>query len=204
MHRLASTGRRFGTFTPTMVDTEAGSAASGVDVHRRQRPGAGPQCCQQVSQVYTVQIADGHGGVAQQDVTIVIEGKSDAPVIDAHGGSLSYTEIAPAAAIDATLTVSDVDSANLTGAKVSITGNFHAGQDVLGFANQSGIAGNYNSSTGVLTLTGIASLAAYQTALRSVTYSNSSDNPSADARTISYQVNDEFAVPAMWRPRPYR
>jgi hypothetical protein len=45
----------------------------------------------------------------------------------------------------------------------------------------------------VLTLIGEASLAQYQAALQSVTYFNSSDNPSSQTRTISYQVNDGSA-----------
>ena len=68
-----------------------------------------------------------------------------APVLNANGGSLSYTENQAATAIDGALTVSDVDSATLTGATVSITANFAAGEDVLGFTNQNGITGSYNS-----------------------------------------------------------
>lgn len=117
---------------------------------------------------------------------------NDAPVLDAHSGSLS-TENQAATAIDTAITVSDVDSANLAGATVQITGNFVSGQDVLGFTTQNGIAGSYNAATGVLTLTGQASLAQYQVALQSVTYFNSSDNPSSQTRTISYQVNDGSA-----------
>jgi len=70
--------------------------------------------------------------------------------------------------------------------------NFAFGQDVLGFTNQNGISGSYDASTGVLTLTGSSGVANYQAALRSVTYSNSSDNPSGATRTISYRV-------ASWR-----
>ena len=53
---------------------------------------------------------------------------------------------------------------------VQITGNFAAGEDVLGFLvngvftatyNQNGISGSYTPSTGILNLTGTASLAAY-------------------------------------------
>ena len=61
---------------------------------------------------------------------------------------------------------------------MQITGNFVSGQDVLGFTNQNGIAGSYNAANGVLMLAGQASLAQYQAALQSVTYFNSSDNPS--------------------------
>ncbi len=89
--------------------------------------------------------------------------------------------------------MSDVDSSNLAGATVRITGNFASGQDVLGFSDQNGIAGSYNAATGVLVLTGQASVTQYQAALQSVSYFNSSDNPSGQTRTISYQVNDGSA-----------
>src|SRR5262249_52502602 len=62
-----------------------------------------------------------------------------------------------------------------------------------GFASQNGITGSYNAGTGVLTLSGTATVAQYQTALESVTYLNSSDNPSGATRTISYQVDDGSA-----------
>src|SRR5439155_983830 len=122
-----------------------------------------------------------------------ITGTNDSPVLDAHSGSLSYTENQAATAIDTVITAFDVDSASLAGATVTITGNFVAGQDFLGFTNQNGITGNYNASTGVLTLTGQATVAQYQAALQLVTYFNSSDNPSSLTRTISYQVNDGSA-----------
>ncbi|MDZ8069932.1 MAG: putative Ig domain-containing protein [Nostoc sp. DedQUE08] len=41
-----------------------------------------------------------------------------------------------------------------------------------------------------ITLIGSATLANYQTALRSITYTNSSDNPSTTPRTVSFVVND--------------
>src|SRR5205823_1586030 len=128
-----------------------------------------------------------------QTETITITGTNDAPVVAANGGSLSYTENQATTAIDTVLTLSDVDSTNLTGATVSITANFAVGQDVLGFTAQNGISGSYNTATGVLTLSGTASVANYQAALRSVTYFNRSDNPSGATRTISFQVNDGAA-----------
>jgi hypothetical protein len=52
----------------------------------------------------------------------------------------------------------------------------------------SGITGNYNASTGVLTLTGSASSATYQTALRDVTFNNESS--SVSSKTVSFTVTD--------------
>src|SRR5208282_3187215 len=60
---------------------------------------------------------------------------------------------------------------------------------------QSGITGSYISSTGVLTLTGTASVTAYQAALDSITYSfTGGGDPTVGGtdttRTISWVVND--------------
>jgi VCBS repeat-containing protein len=137
----------------------------------------------------TYDVTDAHGATVPQGETITITGTNDAPVVSA-GGTLSYTENDAAAAIDAGLTITDVDSAMLSGATVSITGGFATGEDVLGFVAQNGISGSYNAATGVLTLTGPASVADYEAALQSVTYANSSDNPSGATRTISFQVDD--------------
>ena len=58
------------------------------------------------------------------------------------------------------------------------------------FTNQNGITGTFNQSTGTLTLSGSASVANYQAALASVTYSDSSQNPNTGARTVSFSVTD--------------
>ena len=83
---------------------------------------------------------------------------------------------------------------------MSITGGFASGEDVLSFTNvpatMGNIAGVYNAGTGVMTLTSAgdtATLAQWQAALRAVQYSNSSDNPSTAARTVSFTVNDSAA-----------
>jgi cytochrome oxidase assembly protein ShyY1 len=121
---------------------------------------------------------------------IVVVAVNDAPVVTTSVGNTTYTEDAPPVAIDNALTVTDVDNANLSSAIVSITGNFLSTEDVLAFTNQNGITGVYNSVTGVLTLTGSATVANYQTALRSVTYNNSSQNPNTSNRNVSFVAND--------------
>ncbi|GAB4187245.1 MAG: hypothetical protein OHK0057_34810 [Thermoflexibacter sp.] len=116
---------------------------------------------------------------------------NDPPVLDNIGVSpITYTENDPPLIITSTIEVTDVDNTNMTSATVSITGNYQNGQDVLEFANQLGITGTWNVTTGVLTLSGSSSKANYQTALRSVTYKNTSENPSDLVRTVSFRVND--------------
>ena len=127
---------------------------------------------------------------------ITVNAVNDAPVL-ATGSVLAYTENQAATAISGAITVADVDNPTLASATVAITGNFASGQDALGFTNvpatMGNIAGVYNAGTGVMTLTSAgatATTAQWQAALRAVTYANSSDNPSALARTVSYTVND--------------
>ncbi|NLX05086.1 MAG: DUF4347 domain-containing protein, partial [Phycisphaerae bacterium] len=102
--------------------------------------------------------------------------------------ALSYTENNKTQ-VDSGLTVSGGD-ADDTGATVTISAGYVNGQDVLAFTNQSGITGSWNASTGVLTLSGTATRANYQTALRSVTYTNTSDAPNTATRTVSFQITD--------------
>ena len=144
-------------------------------------------------------VTNGTGGNTPYSTDTISIGETvnavnDAPVLAPNTGAISYYKNAPATAIKANLALSDVDSATLTGATVSITGNFMAGQDVLGFVDQNGITGSYNAATGILTLSGTASVGDYQAALRSVTYFNSSASPSSALRTVSFQADDGQAA----------
>jgi Bacterial Ig domain len=120
---------------------------------------------------------------------IAVTGVNDKPVLDSSDDALSYTEGAGAVAIDPDLTASDVDSATFAGATVQITDGFSSGSDSLALPEQPAIGASYDSESGTLTLSGTATVAEYETALRAVTYENTSDNPTT-ARTISFQVDD--------------
>ena len=131
--------------------------------------------------------------------TITITAVNNAPVL-AGTSNLAYTEAQAATAINKVLTVSDVDNTTLTSATVKLT-NFVSGQDVLGFvavpATMGNIAGSFSTTTGILTLTSAgntATLANFQAALRAVTYSNTSLNPTTTTRSVAYQVNDGSAA----------
>ena len=121
------------------------------------------------------------------------DGLLDNVSLRAVGGpqaTLAYTENDAAAALHPTLAPSDVDSATLTSATVQITTGLASGEDVLVFSNQLGITGSYTAATGTLLLSGTATLADYQTALRTVAYQNTSDAPNTAARVVSYTVTD--------------
>ena len=117
---------------------------------------------------------------------------NDAPVLSAvEGVTLPYTEDQGPLSITSSLVVTDVDNPTLPFATVQITGNYNSSQDVLAFANAFGITSTYNSTNGMLTLTGPASVADFQSAFRAVTYENTNtSNPSTAVRTITFLVND--------------
>jgi hypothetical protein len=115
------------------------------------------------------------------------------PVVTPGTPSVIFTAGGSAVTVDSGLTLSDVETGTLTSAQVSITGGFQSG-DVLNFTNQNGINGSYNASTGVLTLSGSDTLAHYQAALDSITFSTSGANITSGGtdhtRTLSWQVTD--------------
>lgn len=109
-------------------------------------------------------------------------------------GTVNYTQGNPAISIAPALTIFDPDSPNMQSAFVKITGNYQQGQDFLTFKTTGNlITGVFNAATGTLTLTGGDTQADYQAALRSVSYINTSGNPSTLTRTINFVVNDGLA-----------
>ena len=143
----------------------------------------------------------GSGGAktATASSAINIAAVNDAPAL-AGASVLAYTENQAGITINGAITVSDADNATLSSAAVAITGNYAGGEDVLGFVSNpitmGNITGLYSSGTGVMVLTSAgatATTAQWQAALRAVSYTNTSDNPSALARTVSYTVNDGAA-----------
>jgi trimeric autotransporter adhesin len=130
------------------------------------------------------------GGSTSSPTTrdIFVTPVNDAPVVTTTEGSASYVGTGPGTTIDSGLTVGDVDDTNIEGAQVSIAGGFESGDDLV-YVDQLGISGVYNTGSGVLTLTGTASKANYQTALRSVKFRHTPGNASG-SRTVEFIVND--------------
>jgi len=144
-------------------------------------------------------------GIATTPASIVfdIEGSNDSAVITGLSGPLNYTVGDDPVLVDSTLSVTDADNGLLTGARVYITDGFRAGNDNLGFntalandGNDPGfdpnapgnlqVTGSYDGASGVLSFTGLATLAEYESILESVRFNTSTPG----IRTVSYTVND--------------
>ena len=109
------------------------------------------------------------------------------PVVIA-GATVSTVAGAAPVALDAGLALTDAAAVNLSAAMVSISAGFFHGDMLSVGSPQTGIASQYNAATGVLTLSGAAGLAAYQTELDSITYASA--NATTSSRTILWSVND--------------
>lgn len=122
--------------------------------------------------------------------SIRVRNVNDAPVLSAPVATVKYVEGAAPVSPFANVTLTDVDSPNMAGATISISSNYTAPEDKLMFTNTAAIVGSIDAASGTLTLTGTASQAAYQAAIRSITYRDKSANPNTTARTLSVTVND--------------
>ncbi|MGE4165838.1 MAG: choice-of-anchor Q domain-containing protein [Xanthobacteraceae bacterium] len=143
-----------------------------------------------------------NGGVdtsTTQTFTITITPVNDAPVITLSGQIANFLvdTLAPVPVVPG-IVIADIDSTTLDGVTVSITAGFTAG-DQLNFVNQAGITGIYDAATGVLTLTGNASLAAYRTALASITFET--NDRDGGQRTLTWIADDGGAVDNTSLPR---
>ncbi len=98
------------------------------------------------------------------------------PSLANAGSPATYHPSGAAVDIAPLLSVTDTGATTIASATVVISGGFLAG-DALNFTNQNGITGSYNGATGVLALTGTASLANYQTALDAVTFTSVAADP---------------------------
>src|SRR5690554_2463544 len=113
------------------------------------------------------------------------------PTLSPTYNQVGYTEGLAPPLLQPGLTISD-DGGTFQGATVTIS-DFRPG-DRLTVSNASGLHVNFNDSTGVLTITGPGSTAALQTALRAISYSSISDDPTFGGtdgtRQITFVVTD--------------
>ncbi len=140
---------------------------------------------------YTLQIDDGDGGLDSENFAVTITGVNSPPDLSDPVGDplLAYAQGDGAQIIFPNVAISD-DGTTIQSAQVQIT-NFDTNTDILGFVAQSGISGSYDASTGILSLSGSASLGEYETALQSITFSTGASlDISTVSREISFTVND--------------
>ena len=78
---------------------------------------------------------------------------------------------------------------------MTVSANHVSGTDIFFFTDQLGISGSFDFPTGTLTLTGSATVANYETALRTVAFRADGDDLPA-TKTIQFTVDDGVATSA--------
>ena len=150
---------------------------------------------------------DGTAQTTTQNFTVTVTAVNDAPVIDVDGPGAASTTVAyiagsfiekaaAVAVVDVSaLIVSDIDSATLISATAVLAAAPDGSSEILAATAGSGLNTTWNSTTRTLTIQAASPqpLSAFQSVLRSLTYSDSSLNPTAGVRTITVQVNDGAA-----------
>src|SRR5256885_7209340 len=132
--------------------------------------------------------------------TIAIHATNDAPLIGGVTAPSDYTENGAPVFLAANLALMDPDSQTLAGATVKITDGLMP-CDQLKAPTIDDIRVSYDDETGVLTLSGVASVASYQKVLAALTFEHApddeyggGDNPTNfgqnPTRTITLQVDD--------------
>ena len=149
----------------------------------------------------TVVANDGTTVSATQTVTLTVAAVNDAPVVDLNAGgagnnvTTAFTEQTPVL-IAPVGTLTDVDSANLTSLTVTLTarpdGNAveSLSLNAAATAAAAGLTVSYTQASGVLSITGSATTATYQTMLQGILYNDTSDTPTTSNRSISVVAND--------------
>ncbi|WP_374343912.1 Ig-like domain-containing protein [Azonexus sp.] len=145
------------------------------------------------SDLFTVTVSDPHGATTTISVFVTVTPVNDAPLLDLDGNvdgtgysasfALGGTAV-PIADLDAV--ISDIDDTHIESATILLT-NVQAG-DVLSVGDlPSGISAD-TSVAGQVTLSGHASLADYQAAIRAITFSTSGSDRST--RLFDIRIND--------------
>ncbi|MBN2612810.1 MAG: T9SS type A sorting domain-containing protein, partial [Bacteroidales bacterium] len=144
------------------------------------------------SEIITFTATDPTGLSDRDSVTFTVTPVNDPPEIkNIEPTTLIYTEGDGEKSISSTIHLEDKDNTSLASAIVSIITGYNRNEDSLTFQNNFGITGVWNIETGSMSLTGNATPASYQQALRSIKYLNYNEiNPDNAFRTIKFIIFD--------------
>ena len=141
----------------------------------------------------SITVTDGIDPSAASTRDIAVTSVPDNPQLSLTSGSLAYIESSGPVAIDVGANVVD-DEDDLTSASFSITGGYVPAEDSLDVPGLGGIAGSWDAGTATLTLSGSGTTSEWQAAVRTVTYENTSNNPTTAPRTVNATITDGTAT----------
>ena len=123
-------------------------------------------------------------------VTVTIIPVNDPPILRLSDFNATFVEGGPPVALTSTgLQLTDPDSESLSTASIMLLGTLDPGNEVLLFERTVSPVFSRTSLT-QLQLSGPASLAAFTSALQSVSYLNNATNPTPGTRVVQFTVSD--------------
>ncbi|WP_268799492.1 retention module-containing protein [Pseudomonas huanghezhanensis] len=145
--------------------------------------------------------ATGPTASTSQTLPVTVTPANDAPIL--NFSSVEYTEKGAATPIVKDLVISDIDSTELSGAKITLTGvqaqdlivseYYKGGETGTAVPGVTYTVSNDGAGNVVIELTGNASIAQYETLINSIKYQNTSVDPSTDVRGVKVEITDADA-----------
>jgi hypothetical protein len=127
------------------------------------------------------------------DSLITVSAANAPPTLSNANNTVGFVQGGPAVPVDSGLNVTDSADSIATNATAQISSGFVSG-DQLTFTAEPGISGNYNSTSGILSLSGSAAVETYEQLLDSVAFGSASSNPTnsgaAPTRTVTWIVGN--------------
>jgi hypothetical protein len=126
--------------------------------------------------------------------TLTIQLANDPPVLSIGASSVNFNEQERTLTLLQSVSVSidDPDSADLSQAILTLQNTVNGNDESLNLTSTiPGISSSYNYSTGILTISGVASRSSYVNLLKSVVYANNNSHPTTAPRQVSIQVVDD-------------
>ncbi|MDD5579879.1 MAG: Ig-like domain-containing protein [Methylobacter sp.] len=158
----------------------------------------------------TANVTDAAGNIGTAGGSLTITLDTTTPAVTLTGGSLSYTDKTAAAAIDSSATVTESGTPGLSLLTVQITASNDAADTLslpAGASSGINLSGTHlrsettnigtvtvssvnNSRTWTLTFLSSAAATDIQDVVRAIQYNNSSNNPGASNRTVTFNLTD--------------
>jgi hypothetical protein len=148
-----------------------------------------------------VTVSDSEGTSLPGFITVKIQPVNNPPELDLDGSggtgnfqTIYFINRGPALVVGPNLLLSDPDSTTIKSATIRIVNIRNQQAEILNarILGNPNIVRSYDIDTGILTLTGVDSVANYQRVLRTVTYNNALPQPITENRFIEFTVNDGF------------
>ena len=149
--------------------------------------------------VFQISVADNQAADPPKNFVIQVQPINDPPELDLDGvgpnenyETTFYINRGPVPIVAESLVANDIDDTTLKSATIRIVNLKNSQAEILSadLDGADNISSDYVSTTGVLTLTGVDSIANYQRVLRSITYDNILPVPDTETRLIQFTVTD--------------